>query len=495
MKSSTLCFLVTMLCGTLTINAQTKSTPGQNRIFRAGASTANITPFLGEGIAGGWIPLPLATSVHDELHVRSLALDDGEVQLVFVVVDNVELPREVFDEAKRLTFEATKLPKEHITMSSTHTHSSVWAGTEINPPEPSLSIRDRYAADEKWPKPLDDYQKFVARRIADGIRVALHNLEPARISWGVGSVPQHVFNRRWKLKEPTRNPFGKMEQVQMNPGIGSPNILEPAGPTDPEVSFLALQSLDGRPISVFANYSLHYVGGVPTGELSADYFGMFANRLQQLLKADHLDRPFVGIMSNGTEGDINNINFGGTREKHLPYEKMRIVANDVAQEVFRVYQGLQYKDWVPLKAAQMELTLDVRKPDAEMLAWAEKVIQENKAEQTKNRLEVVFAERTIQMKEWPEKIDVILQTFRVGEVGIATIPFEPFAEIGLDIKARSPFKPSFTIALANGGYGYLPTPEQHQVGGYETWMSVNKVETNASRKIVDEILKLFNQIQ
>ncbi|MEO5997061.1 MAG: hypothetical protein ABIN89_09985, partial [Chitinophagaceae bacterium] len=467
----------------------------QNPVFRAGASTANITPFLGEGIAGGWLPLPLATHIHDELHVRSLALDDGQVQLIFVIVDNVEIPREVFDEAKRMIFEATQIPKEHIAMSSTHTHSSVWAGAEINPPEPSISIRDHYAAESKRPKPLDEYQKFVAHRIADGARVAVNNLEPARISWGVGSVPQHVFNRRWKLKSPVLNPFGKMEKVQMNPGIGNPNLLEPAGPTDPEVSFLSVQSLEGRPIAVLANYSLHYVGGVPKGDISADYFAMFANRLQELLKADHFDRPFVGIMSNGTEGDINNINFGGAAEKYLPYEKMRIVANDVAQEVFRVYRGLQYKDWVPLRAAQMELTLDIRKPDPGMLAWAKGTVNEDKTDEPKNRMEKVFAERTIQMKEWPEKIDVILQTFRVGEVGIATVPFEPFAEIGLEIKTRSPFKQSFTIALANGGYGYLPTPKQHLLGGYETWLSVNKVETNASVKIVTEILTLFNKVK
>lgn len=66
--------------------------------FRAGASTANITPSLGDGIAGGWMPLPLATHIHDELHVRSLVLDDGKGRLVIVVVDNVELPREVFTE-------------------------------------------------------------------------------------------------------------------------------------------------------------------------------------------------------------------------------------------------------------------------------------------------------------------------------------------------------------------------------------------------------------
>jgi hypothetical protein len=140
----------------------------------------------------------------------------------------------------------------------------------------------------------------------------------------------------------------------------------------------------------------------------------------------------------------------------------------------------------------MELTLDIRKPDRQTLDWAERAM---KKEKPSHPMEKIFAERTIQMKEWPEKIDVILQTFRVGDLGIAGIPFEVFAETGLEIKAGSPFEKSFTIGLANGGYGYLPTPEQHQLGGYETWLSVNKVEKGASRKIVTEVLKLFNRLK
>ncbi len=462
----------------------------QELLFRAGASTANVTPSLGEGIAGGWMPLPLATYIHDELHVRSLVLDDGSRKLVFAVVDNVEIPREVFDEAKRMITEETGIPKEQILMSSTHTHSSTWAGHEINPPEPSLSIRGN--SNMIYPRPLDAYQQFVSRRIADGVRIAINNLRPAQIGWGVGSVPQHVFNRRWKIKTPVINPFGVSEKVQMNPGIGNTNIQEPAGPTDPQVSFLSVQSLQGQPIALFANYSLHYVGGVPQGHISADYFGMFADRLKELLKADRQDIPFVGIMSNGTEGDTNNIDFRGPAKTHPPYGKMKIVANDVAQEVFKVYQQIEYKKWVPLAATQMELTLDVRRPDRTALERAEKAMLNDKPNYP---MEKLFAERTIQMKAWPEKIDVILQTFKIGELGIAAIPFEVFAETGLEIKSRSPFKKSFTIGLANGGYGYLPTPEQHELGGYETWMSVNKVEKTSSRKIVVEILKLFDQLK
>ncbi len=456
----------------------------QNTTFRAGASTANITPPLGSGLVGNFGIPPPANYVHDELHARSLVLDDGTTKLVFVVVDNVGIIREVFDEAKRLIFEETKIPTAQILISSDHTHSASSASGLGN-------LRGGWNAG----MPLDDYQRFLVRRIADGVRIAVNNLEPARIGWGAGNVPQHLFNRRWKMKNPVVNPFGGMDQVLMNPGIKNPELLEPAGSTDPQVSFISVQSLKGRPIGILANYSLHYVGGVPKDHISADYFAVFAGRIQELVKADRQDPPFVGIMSNGTSGDVNNINFSGPAEKHEPYAKMRIVANDVANEVLRVYQTIQYKDWVPLRAAQSELNLKVRRPSPEMIAYAQKVLAKPETETPVHRLEKTYAERTMQMNGWPDNIDVLMQTFRIGELGVAAIPFEVFTEIGLEIKAKSPFKSSFTIELANGSYGYLPTPEQHQLGGYETWLGTNKVEKEASRKIVTEILKLFNQVK
>jgi hypothetical protein len=98
-------------------------------------------------------------------------------------------------------------------------------------------------------------------------------------------------------------------------------------------------------------------------------------------------------------------------------------------------------------------------------------------------------------KEWPDQVNVILQAFRIGDLGVAAIPFEVFTETGLEIKARSPYKPTFTIELANGSYGYLPTPEQHKLGGYETWLSTNKVETDASQKIVAGLMDLFSTLK
>jgi len=111
-------------------------------------------------------------------------------------------------------------------------------------------------------------------------------------------------------------------------------------------------------------------------------------------------------------------------------------------------------------------------------------------------LEEVYARETVLLKDYPPTVPVLLQTLRVGELGIVAIPCEVFVEIGLELKARSPFRPTFTIELANGYHGYLPTPGQHRLGGYETWRARSSyLETEASPKIVSTVLDLFTRLR
>lgn len=458
----------------------------QNKSFKAGASLSNITPPLGLEIVGNY-KRPQANYIHDDLHVRSLVLNDGSETLVFAIVDNVGVKREVYDAAKAIIENKLNIPASNVLIAATHTHSAVSAGKQ------GMERRGW-----QYGEPLDTYQLFVAKRIADGVQTALANLEPAKIAWGSIDVPEHVFNRRWIMKDEVWSPLGFKDKAKMNPGVANPELDKPAGPTDPEVSFIAVESLEGKPIGVMGNYSLHYVGGVPNGHISADYFAIFGDRIQELLEADRQDPPFVGILTNGTSGDINNINWPGPRGDRYPaYGKMRYVANDVAEKVFDVYQNLEFQNWVPLGAAQSELTLQVRRASPELLANMEKVRKRpDDDEPLYHSLEKIYAERIrIQEEEWPDQIDIVLQTFKIGDLGIAAIPFEVFAETGLEIKDKNPFGDAFTIELANGSYGYLPTPEQHEVGGYETWLTTNKVQKDATRLIVAELMNLFGQIE
>ena len=81
------------------------------------------------------------------------------------------------------------------------------------------------------------------------------------------------------------------------------------------------------------------------------------------------------------------------------------------------------------------------------------------------------------------------------ELGICAVPCEVFVEIGLDLKKRSPLKTTFTIELANGYNGYLPTPKQHSWGGYETWRARSSyLEVDASTKITATLLELLAKV-
>jgi len=448
--------------------------------LRAGAATSNITPWLGEPVVGGWRALP-AKHVHDELHARCLVLDDGTTRLAIVVADNLGIPREVLDEAKRQVHEHTGLPTDHMLMSAVHTHSATPCRVTRRPEHPAV---------------LSEYSRFLARRIADGVRRAINNLEPARIAWGSASVPGQVFNRRWLMKPGTHvpNPFGGTDQAKMNPGHRRPGLLKPAGPVDPEVCFLSLQAADGRPIALLANYSLHYVGNTGRQTISADYFAAFADRIQQLLGADRLSPPFVGILSNGTSGDVNNINYAAPPERRRPYEKIRLVADEVAQAVLAAHKTLTHRDQVSLDIRQRELTLAVRKPTPEQLAKAREMLAHPEWPD-KLPHQRTYARRIVSLHKAPATLAVLVQAVRIGELGIATCPFETFAEMGLDLKAKSPLKPTFTISFANGSYGYLPTPRQHLLGGYETWLGTSRVETEASTKITTALLEMFAEMK
>jgi hypothetical protein len=448
----------------------------------AGAATSNITPPLGQAIVGGFSPFP-STHVHDELHARCLVLDDGQTRLALVVCDLLGIHRNVSTEARKLIEKQTGIPPERVQISATHTHSAS-----------SALGKDRFKHDQ----PLDDYQRFVAQRIADGVQRAVNSLRPAELGFTTAEAPEHVFNRRWHMQPGTvpENPFGTTDFVKMNPPAGSPNLTEPAGPTDPTVSIISVREPGGKPISVFAAYSLHYVGGVGNGHISADYFGVFCEHLKRLLAAERLDPPFVALLANGTSGDINNINFRQPRPRQEPYAQIRKVAEDVAAKVHAALENVEYKREITLDARYREATLNWRRPTDEQLAWSKKTAQAGPKTTGRGAdLSFIYAERTLALSEYPETTTVPLQVLRIGDIAIGSMPCEVFCEIGLDFRAKSTLQPAFMVSLNHGYFGYLPTPRHHKLGGYETWLGTNRLEVEASDKLLAQLLEMAAELK
>ena len=447
--------------------------------LRAGAAKTDITPEKWPQRMAGSFSEQRATQAWDLLHARAIVLDDGTKQVGIVVVDSCYVPRHVFDDAKRRVAEMTGIRMDHLMMSATHTHSA-----------PSSRDRWEYKADQ-------EYVEHLIRGIVQAVTQAHKNLEPAEIGWGVTDVPEEVFNRRWYIKPAgiVANPFGLTnDTVRMNPPRNPKLLKRPAGPTDPQVSVVSVRSASGRPIALLSNYSLHYVGGIPAGGVSADYFGEFARLIEQELGGDSAKAaPLVGILSNGTSGDVNNNNYGKPEIKAKPFERMRIVAKRVADASLQVYQRIEHRSDLSLSMAQRLLRLDKRRPTAAQVARATQFLAAED-ESSLPDLAKQYAYWTLLLAQPPHQQELVLQVLRIGDLTIAAIPCEVFAEIGLEIKKKCPFPRTFTIALANGYERYLPTPRQHALGGYETWLGTCILEIQASEKIKATLFELFAEV-
>jgi len=196
------------------------------------------------------------------------------------------------------------------------------------------------------------------------------------------------------------------------------------------------------------------------------------------------DDAFVAMMSNGTSGDINNIPFGTTRPPREPFEQIRLVAAKAADTAWFAQQKIaKHSKDIRLGMVQREITLKYRRPSAQDIAEAKAIlaIKDKDAIKKLPRLAKNYAGSVIGSAERPEAtITVKIQALRIGDLVVCGIPFETFVETGLDLK-RSPLPQTVVIGLANGiRHGYLPTPEQHQLGGYETWLGTNVVQEDTS---------------
>jgi putative membrane-bound dehydrogenase-like protein len=448
------------------------SAPAAEPSLRAGVATVDISPpTLPAIIAGGFLE-KRGDAVIDRLHARCFVLDDGTTKLAFAIVDTCMMTQALIDEAKELASRQCGIPVDHMTVSATHTHSAPAAmgclGTRLD----------------------KGYATFLVPKIAAGIVVAEKNLQPARIGWASIDDWAHTHNRRWIRKAGSEvvDPFGEATgRANMHPGYLSKDVIGPSGPVDPGLSVISIQTRDGKPLGVLANYSQHYFGA---GAVSADYYGAFCRQVAQKLgQGGEGNGPFVCAMSQGTSGDLMWMDYG--REKSAM--TMEGYAEAVAANAVQALREIKYREVVPLGIVERKLALKYRVPDEKRLAWARPIAAQIQNDLPKDRTEVYAREAVILHER--QQTSLKLQAIRIGDLTIATLPNEVYAITGLKLKAQSPFAAHFNIELANGAEGYIPTPEQHALGGYTTWPARTAgLEVMAEPKEVEALLGALEEV-
>ena len=441
------------------------------RTFRAGAFAMDVTPTNFPVIVNGGFLANTANKVHDRLHVRWLVLDDGRARVALGVLDTCLIPVEFADEVKARAENLVGIRAERIMLSATHTHSAPSLMQALGtPPDPH-------------------YPAFALPRIVEGLQHAVENLAPARVGWAVAQAPNHTHTRVW-IRRPDKmltDPFGEVTvRAMMHPGHQDPDAIGPSGPSDPALTLLAVQSPEGRAIAVLANYSMHYFGAAA---VSADYYGLFAEKIGTLIGATDSKPAFIGIMSQGTSGDQHWMDYSQPK----PAITMDAYAGELARLAADAYKTIVFHDSVPLVMREKTLRIATRQPHAKRLAWARELVEKMNGRAPKDVPEA-YAREQLWLKENPTRA-VKLQALRVGELGIAIWPCEVFAISGLKLKAQSPLQPTMNIELANGEEGYIPPPELHPLGGYNTWACRTAgLEPNAEAKLVDALLGLLENV-
>lgn len=445
--------------------------------LRAGAAAVDITPPVGTSLDGVISKNGPVTGVHDRIFSRALVLADGDTRIAICVNDLCMVERSYFDRAKKIVFEKTGLPVDRILMTSTHTHAA--------PRVPYGRATDR-----------DDlYYNQLVELMAAAIIQAEQNLAPAQIAWGSFDAGKYAACRRFLAEKGSvsLNPFGVAgEQIKSVAGQ-SKSIIQPAAPVDPQCSLLSVQHRDGTPLAILGNMSIHYCGGYQKGQISADYFGAYARHLTKKQTTENSHPPFVGMLSNGTSGNVGAV-MKQDKKKYAAFEWIEEAGKQFAEQSLKVIDQLDHQsDW-NIAMIEQELELGIRRPDAARLTWARDIL-EHPQQKTPHRWSKIYATEAVELSKYPPTEKIKIQAIRIGELGIVGLPCEVFTETGLAIKDQSPFKATFSMELANGSSGYLPTPAQHALGGYETWPARSSyLEIDAETKIRQTALKLLNQL-
>lgn len=442
--------------------------------LRAGAAKVDVTPKSFPVIMNGNFFPKNATGAADPLYARGLVLDDGKTKLAIVVVDACMMTRELLDAAKSLASESTGIPTDRMLVSATHTHSSPSGmgclGTPID----------------------EEYAKFLRLQIAECIKQAAKRLVPAQIGATSLDLWTHTYCRAW-IRRPDRmleDPFGvKNVRSNMHPGYESPDVVGPVSPVDPEFSLLSVQTVDGKPLALLANYSMHYFG-TRTPEVSSDYTGRWCRRMEEELgpQADAA-MPFVAIFSQGTSGDSMWMDYSQPKSSTTLEE----YTEGLVAPAMKLLPTIEHRRDADLAMAETKLKLKRRVPDEARLKWAREKLAAMAGRPPKDRTEV-YAQEANYLHEDPER-ELKLQAVRIGDFGIAAIPNEVFAISGLKIKRQSPLARTMNIELANGSEGYIPPPYQHPLGGYTTWPArTAALEVQAEPRIVEKVVGLLEKV-
>jgi hypothetical protein len=435
--------------------------------LRVGAAAVVITPAPGTAMAG-YFDERLVQGVDDDLYAKALVLEQDGSKAALVACDLVEMPRPIAEQARKLIEKSTGIAPDHVMISATHTHTG-----------PVLPVHGYIDQARGWH--LDEAEKYVVTLpalIAHSVEAANAKLGPARAFVGVGREENLAFNRRYFMKDGT---------VGWNPGKLNPNIVKPAGPTDPRVPVVYFESPDHKPLASYTNFAMHLdtTGG---NLVSADYPFTLHQSLARVKGPD-----MVSLFTIGTAGNINHVDVSWSDPQHGPSEAARI-GTILAADVLKTLRHVEPLKGSGIRCASRIVTLEWAPiTDADIQQARKTAVKFGKDRPT--FLERVKAFKVLDIQSRNSKpLQAEVQVIALGDdVAWIGLPGEIFVELGLSIQQHSPFAHTIIAELANGNLGYVPNRDAYPQGNYEVVNS--RCAEGSGEKLAETAIDLLKQLR
>jgi len=429
-------------------------------MIRAGFAEKVITPAVGTYLAG-YFHERVAQRVRDDLYAKAAVFEAGGERVAIVVCDLVHVGREIVHDAKHRVYNSLGIPPESVIISATHTHTG-----------PEVSADGLMPFDE-------EYVATLPSAIAAAVAEAADQLFEAQLRPNIGYEEELSFNRLLRLRDGS-DQFGWEGDPREVAGV--------AGPIDPEMTVIGVYDSDSNLRGILANFALHVdvIGGGSANFISADWPGEIA----KTIRAVYGDQV-VTLFLQGTSGDINHCSHYSTELPTGLEPKAVQLGRALGAVAINAVEKAEPVHDEMLSAALRTLPIPYYEVDDEL----RERVAELKQKVPANDFERYLIE---EIDKWPhsgEIAQVPVQAIRLGPIGIAALPGEIFVHWGLTIKHWSPAPYTMVVELANDSFGYIPTIEQAQRGGYGAMPVLTRhLESSAGRIVSDELLRMLNEL-
>ena len=450
-------------------------------VFKVGFAETDITPEIGMEQPGGY-GKSYHQTLHDPCKVRAAVFDDGKARVALVGIDAIAVHREMVLAARAAIQERCGISPEAILIGASHSHSSgpifgVRPGEydDASPLVQKLGYEKSTCVDVK-------YYDHCLKQIIEAVCRADSARSEARCGVGSGHEDKVAFNRRCRMKNGL---------TYTHPGQGNPDIVDYAGPIDPEVGVIGAWDKEGKLLGCVVNYACHAT--TSPGGISANWIYYLEQTIRGALGPDA-----VVVFLQGCSGDVTQVD--NLSPDAFPEREhwARLVGGRVGAEAVKALLAMEPGTLAPLGARVKVWQSERRVPNPQRVKRSYELAEKDPNEV--GSTEWTFAKEIVLLDVELAKNslkEVEVQAIQVGPAVFLTNPAEFFCESGLEIKAKSPFPFTFPVELANGCSGYVPTEEAlgEHGGGYETRItSYSNLEPGAARKMVEAALELAGQM-